>query len=122
MTTLTQPFNSIEQPIIERIDELLGRIREPHDDVILHVNQIEPLIDQVARAWKTADIPNPSGGLLGRARALRIEFDAIRLKLKTRGRILARVQREIQEVRGSTYGPTAQRITNTGCRVRDKSL
>jgi hypothetical protein len=122
MTATSYPTNHIEQPIIEQIDTLLRLIREPYDDVVSHVNNIEPMIDDVANTWKLAKISHPSGGLLGRARALRIEFDAIRLKLKTRGRILARVQREIQEVRGSTYGPGAQRITNTGSRIREKSL
>jgi hypothetical protein len=122
MSTATHALNTIEQPIIERIDALLGRIRQPHDDVIAHVNEIEPLIDEVETIWKASKIQNPSGGLLGRARALRIEFDAIRFKLTSRGRILARVQREIQEVRGSTYGPSAQRITNTTTRVRQTRL
>jgi len=122
MTTTTYPRNNAEQPIIDRIDTLLRLIREPYDDVVSHVTQIEPMIDEVATVWNNSNIGHPSGGLLGRARALRIEFDAIRLKLKTRGKILARVQREIQEVRGSTYGPSAQRVTNTGARVREKSL
>lgn len=120
--TLAASTQNIEAPIIEQIDCLLTAIRSPCDDVIEHVQKIEPLIDEVARQWSAANIDAPSGGLLGRARALRIEYQNLQLRLRRRGKILARIQREIQEVSGGTYGRGAQRISTHNSRRREKSL
>ena len=120
--TVAASTNPIEAPIIEQIDCLLQAIRTPYEDVVSHVQQIEPLIDEVARQWSSANIESPSGGLLGRARALRIEYQSLQLRLRRRGKVLARVQREIQEVSGGTYGRGAQRISAHTSRRREKRL
>ena len=120
--TVAASTHQLEAPIIERIDCLLKAIRTPYDDVVTHVQQIEPLIDEVAQQWSSANIESPSGGLLGRARALRIEYQNLQLRLRRRGQILARVQREIQEVSGGTYGRGAQRISAHTSRRRETSL
>ena len=100
-----------EEAVIGAVREVLDRLRAPSPDPILRMRELEPAVADLAKLWSEAAIAQPSGTLLGLARALRVEIGTARTRLEARGRALARTRRGIEEARGSTYDRTAARIS-----------
>lgn len=111
-----------ERPIVDAIEALVERLRDPSEDPVTRVQAAAPMVDALTNQWTNADIPNPSAKLMGHARALKVELDSMRSKLAIRGRALARIRRAVDDAQGSTYDKGAARRSGDAGRVRDLTL